>query len=147
MKKILALFTILISINLQASFADAANDFFYDEAAVENQLSSIQSIENSVINHESLSTEQQEQVKKMVAPSNSDDNGGFRFVSVLAGCCCSLSGAAVASLYYYYKSGDTDKGKESLKYGMIGSVIPFIIYGVLIISNSTNTNIASILGI
>lgn len=147
MKNLVSFLAFIFCIHLQFSHASVANDFAYDETRIENELSTIQSIENSVLNHEALSSEQQELVKKFVAPNSSDDGNGYKFVSLLAGCCCSFSGAAVASLYYYYKSGDIDKGKDALQFGMLGSAIPIVLYFILIYTSAAGTDLFSLLGI
>jgi hypothetical protein len=147
MKTLTSLLVFFFCIHLQFSHAAVSDDFTYDETRVENELATIQSIENNVLHHEALSSEQQEFVKTLVAPNNTDDGNGYKFVSLMAGCCCSLSGAAVASLYYYYKSGDTDKGKESLKFGLLGSAIPGVLYLILIYTSAAGTDLFSLLGI
>ena len=148
MKKILFALAILCSINIQTSHATIADEFYYDENQVTSELSSLSILESKVENHDELNVEQVEQVKNFKALTGNAEPDGFRFVSFLSGCCCSISGAAVASLYYYYKTGDTEMGKESLKYGIFGSVAPLILYVILILSNtSTNGGGLTFLGI
>jgi hypothetical protein len=148
MKNILFALALLCSIHIQVSYASTADEFYYDENQVATELSSLSVLESKVENHDVLNVEQAEQVKNFTALTGNAEPDGFRIISFISGCCCSLSGAAVASLYYYYKTGDTEMGKESLKYGIFGSAAPLILYVILILSNtSTNGGGLTFLGI
>ena len=147
MKKIITFLAILFFSSIHFSSASVADAFHYDESQVTYQLSTVSELESALNMNAVLSPEQEEAASKMKAVAPNEEPNGYRALSFLSGCCCSISGAAVVSLLYYYKTGDTEVGKESLKYGLFGSAVPVIAYVIALFSAANGNNTLSLLGI
>lgn len=147
MKNIITCLTILFFSSIHFSTASVADAFQYDESQVTYELSTISELESALNTNALLSPEQEAAASKMKAVAPNEEPNAYRALSFLSGCCCSISGAAVVSLLYYYKTGDTEVGKESLKYGLFGSALPIIGYVIAVFSASSGNNLLSLIGI